>query len=56
MSAKLIALAAQLSETNLAASQLIVSLQNAQTAVEVADALDAYDSAVIDNVTEAVAV
>ena len=29
-----------------------MSLQNAQTGAELADALDAYDSAVLDSVTE----
>ena len=55
MSTKLLSLAADLADTNVAAAQLIASLQNAQTGAELADALDAYDSAVIDSVTEPVA-
>ena len=54
MSTKLLSLAADLADTNVAAAQLIASLQNAQTGAELADALDAYDSAVIDSVTEPV--
>ena len=49
-------LAADLADTNFAASQLIMSLQNAQTGDELTEALDAYDSTVIDSVTEPVAV
>lgn len=56
MSTKLMSLAAELADTNVAAAQLIVSLQNAQNGAELADALDAYDSAVLDSATEPVAV
>jgi hypothetical protein len=55
MSTKLLSLAADLADTNFAASQLIMSLQSAQNGAELADALDAYDSAVLDSVTEPVA-
>lgn len=55
MSTKLMSLAADLADTNFAAAQLIMSLQNAQTGAELTEALDAYDSAVIDSVTEPVA-
>ena len=55
MSTKLMSLAADLADSNVAAAQLIMSLQNAQTGAELADALDAYDSAVLDSVTEPVA-
>ena len=48
-------LAADLADSNVAAAQLIVSLQNAETGADLADALDAYDSAVLDSVTEPVA-
>ena len=48
-------LAADLADTNFAASQLIMSLQNAETGAELVEALDAYDSTVIDSVTESVA-
>lgn len=48
--ASLIALAAELVDTNPAASQLIMSLGNAETAVEVAEALNVYDETVIDSI------
>ena len=47
--ASLIALAAELVDTNPAASQLIVSLGNAETAVEVVEALNVYDETVLDS-------
>jgi hypothetical protein len=47
--ASLIALAAELVDTNPAASQLIVSLGNAETAVEVLEALNVYDETVLDS-------
>jgi hypothetical protein len=56
MSTNLMSLAVDLADTNFAASQLIMRLQNAQTGAELVDALDAYDSTVIDSVTEPVAV
>ena len=56
MSTKLMSLAAELADSNVAAAQLIVNLQNAQNGAELAEALDAYDSAVLDSVTEPVAV
>lgn len=43
MSTKLLALAADLSDTNPAGSQLILSLTKAESASEIVDALDAYD-------------
>ena len=48
--ASLIALAAELVDTNPAASQLIVSLGNAKTAVEVVEALNVYDETVLDSI------
>lgn len=51
MTAKLIALAAEIVDTNPAGSQLIVNLTNAETGVELIEALDTYDA----SVTEAVA-
>jgi hypothetical protein len=48
--ASLIALAAELVDTNPAASQLIVSLGNAETAVEVVEALNVYDETVLDSI------
>lgn len=56
MSTNLMSIAAELADTNFAASQLIMSIQNAQTGAELTDALDTYDSAVLDSVTEPVAV
>jgi hypothetical protein len=56
MSTNLLSLAADLADTNFAASQLIMRLQSAQTGAELVEALDAYDSTVIDSVTEPVAV
>jgi hypothetical protein len=47
--ASLIALAAELVDTNPAASQLIVSLGNAETTVEVVEALNVYDETVLDS-------
>ena len=46
MSTKLLALASELSDTNPAGAQLIVSLNSAETATEIVEALDAYDTAV----------
>ncbi len=54
MSAKLISLAAEIVDTNPAGSQLIVNLTKAETASEVMEALDNYDSAVLENYTEPV--
>jgi len=48
--ASLIAVAAELVDTNPAASQLIVSLGNAETAVEVVEALNVYDETVLDSI------
>ena len=48
--ASLIALAAELVDTNPAASQLIVSLGNAETAVEVVEALNVYDETILDSI------
>ena len=48
--ASLIALAAELVDTNPAASQLIVSLGNAETSVEVVEALNVYDETVLDSI------
>ena len=48
--ASLIALAAELVDTNPAASQLIVSLGNAETASEVVEALNVYDETVLDSI------
>lgn len=48
--ASLIALAAELVDTNPAASQLIVSLGNAETAAEVVEALNVYDETILDSI------
>lgn len=52
MSAKLIALASELVDSNPAGAQLIVNLTNAETGAEVIEALDNYDSAVLEYHTE----
>ena len=54
MSAKLIALAAELVDTNPAGAQLIVNITKAETGAELAEALDNYDSVVLENATEPV--
>jgi len=54
MSAKLIALAAELVDTNPAGAQLIANITKAETGAELAEALDNYDSTVLENYTEAV--
>jgi len=54
MSAKLIALAAEIVDTNPAGSQLIVNLTNAETGAELIEALDNYDSTVLENYSEPV--
>jgi hypothetical protein len=54
MSAKLIALAAEIVDTNPAGSQLIVNLTNAETGADILEALDNYDSTVLENHTQPV--
>lgn len=54
MSAKLIALAAEIVDTNPAGSQLIVNLTKAETGADLIEALDNYDSTVLENYTESV--
>ena len=54
MSDKLIALAAEIVDTNPAGSQLIVNLTNAETGADIIEALDNYDSAVLESHTEPV--
>ena len=54
MSAKLIALASEIVDTNPAGAQLIVNLTNAETGAELIEALDNYDSTVLENYTESV--
>jgi hypothetical protein len=54
MSAKLIALASEIVDTNPAGAQLIVNLTNAETGAEIIEALDNYDSTVLENYTESV--
>lgn len=54
MSAKLIALAAEIVDTNPAGAQLIINLTKAETAAEIIEALDNYDSAVLEYETESV--
>ena len=54
MSAKLIELASEIVDTNPAGAQLIVNLTNAETGSELIEALDNYDSTVLENHTEPV--
>ena len=54
MSDKLIALAAEIVDTNPAGAQLIVNLTNAETGADIIEALDNYDSAVLENHTQPV--
>lgn len=54
MSAKLIALAAEIVDTNPAGAQLILNLTKAETGAEIVEALDNYDSAVLEYHTESV--
>ena len=54
MSAKLIALASEIVDTNPAGAQLIVNLSKAETGAELVEALDNYDSAVLEYHTESV--
>lgn len=54
MSAKLIALAAEIVDTNPAGAQLIVNLTKAETGAEIVEALDNYDSAVLEYNTQPV--
>jgi hypothetical protein len=54
MSAKLIALASEIVDTNPAGAQLIVNLTNAETGAELIEALDNYDSTVLENHTQPV--
>ena len=54
MSAKLLALATELVDSNPAGAQLIVNITKAETGAELVEALDNYDSTVLENYTEAV--
>ena len=45
MSTQLLALAADLADTNSAGSQLVVNIVNAETGADLVEALDAYDNA-----------
>ena len=49
MSVKLLALATEIVDVNPAGSQLIVNLANAETGAEIVEALDNYDTTVIEN-------
>lgn len=49
MSVKLLALATEIVDVNPAGSQLIVNLTNAETGAEIVEALDNYDTTVIEN-------
>jgi hypothetical protein len=52
MSVKLLALAAEIVDTNPAGSQLILNITNAETGAELIEALDNYDATVLENYTQ----
>lgn len=54
MSAKLLALATELVDSNPAGAQLIVNITKAQSGAELVEALDNYDSTVLENYTQPV--
>ncbi len=54
MSAKLIEFATEILDSNFAGSQLIVNLIKAETGEEILEALDNYDSTVLENYTQPV--
>lgn len=54
MSAKLIELATEIIDTNPAGAQLIVNIVKAETGAEILEALDNYDSTVLENHTQPV--
>jgi hypothetical protein len=54
MSAKLIALATEIVDVNPAGAQLIVNITKAETGAELVEALDNYDSTVLENYSEPV--
>ena len=54
MSAKLIAFAAEIVDENPAGAQLILNLTKAETGAEILEALDNYDSALIENNVQSV--
>ena len=52
MSTKLIEFATEIIDTNPAGAQLIVNLTKAETGAEILEALDNYDSVVVENYTQ----
>jgi len=52
MSAKLIEFATEIADTNPDGAQLIVNLIKAETGAEILEALDDYDSVVVENYTQ----
>ena len=54
MSAQLIALAAEIVDTNPAGAQLIVNMTKAESGDELMEALDNYDSTVLEDYTQEV--
>ncbi len=54
MSTKLIEFATEIIDTNPAGAQLIVNLTKAETGEEILEALDNYDSTVLENYTQPV--
>lgn len=54
MSVKLLALATELVDVNPSGAQLIVNITKAETGAELIEALDNYDSTVLENYSEPV--
>ena len=54
MSTKLLALATELVDVNPSGAQLIVNITKAETGAELIEALDNYDSTVLENYSEPV--
>lgn len=52
MSVKLIEFATEIIDTNPAGAQLIINLTKAETGAEIIEALDTYDSVVVENYTQ----
>jgi hypothetical protein len=54
MSVKLIEFATEIADTNPEGAQLIIDLVKAETGAEILEALDNYDSTVLENYTQPV--
>ncbi len=54
MSVELIEFATEIADTNPEGAQLIINLTKAETGAEILEALDSYDSALIENCVQSV--